>query len=66
MDFFDQLLTYTYLRSSSLSLLLDSVQQATPTITQKSGREMMAEALTGRIRSDSAMLRQGAKNATEA
>ena len=27
---------------------------------------MMAEALTGRIRSDSAMLRQGAKNATEA
>jgi len=66
MDFFDQLLTYTYLRSSSLSLLLDSVQQATPAITQKSGKEMMAEALTGRIRSDSAMLRQGAKNATEA
>ena len=66
MDFFDQLLTYTYLRSSSLSLLLDSVSQTTPAITQKSGKEMMAEALTGRIRSDSAMLRQGAKNATEA
>ena len=66
MDFFDQLLTYTYLRSSSLSLLLDSVPQASSEITQKSGREMMAEALTGRIRSDSAMLRQGAKNATEA
>ena len=66
MDFFDQLLTYTYLKSSSLSLLLDSVSQVTPAITQKSGKEMMAEALTGRIRSDSAMLRQGAKNATEA
>ena len=66
MDFFDQLLTYTYLKSSSLSLLLDSMPQVTPAITQKSGKEMMAEALTGRIRSDSAMLRQGAKNATEA
>lgn len=66
MDFFDQLLTYTYLKSSSLSLLLDSVQQQTPASTQKSGKEMMAEALTGRIRSDSAMLSQGAKNATEA
>lgn len=66
MDFFDQLLTYTYLKSSSLSLLLDSVPQVTPAITQKSGKEMMAEALTGRIRSDSTMLRQGAKNATEA
>ena len=66
MDFFDQLLTYTYLKSSSLSLLLDSVPQVTPAITQKSGKQMMAEALTGRIRSDSSMLRQGAKNATEA
>lgn len=65
MDFFDQLLTYTYLKSSSLNLLLDSMPQ-TPVVTQKSGREMMAEALTGRIRSDSSMLRQGAKNATEA
>ena len=66
MDFFDEILTYTYLKSSSLSLLLDSMQQQTPAITQKSGKQMMAEALTGRIRSDSSMLRQGAKNATEA
>lgn len=66
MDFFDQLLTYTYLQSSSLNLLLDNVKEQTPAITQKSGKAMMAEALTGRIRSDSSMFRQGAKNATEA
>lgn len=33
---------------------------------QKSGREIAAEALTGRLRGDSAALRQGAKNAAEA
>lgn len=62
----DQLLSDTYLQSSSLNLLLDSLKQQTPAIKQKSGKEMMAEALTGRIRSDSSMMLQGAQNATEA
>ena len=66
MDFFDQLMAYSFLKSGSLSLLLEGMPQPMPVIQQKSGKEMMAEALTGRIRSDSAMFRQGAKNATEA
>ena len=66
MDFFDQLMAYSFLKSGSLSLLLDGMPQPTPVIRQRSGKEMMAAALTGRIRSDASMLRQGAKNATEA
>lgn len=65
MDFFDSILTYSYLKSASLSLMLDSLPQSTPA-TYTSGKTMMAEALTGRIRTNSAMLEQGAKNATEA
>jgi len=65
MDFFDDILTSTYLKSASLSLMLDNLQQLTST-SYRSGDEMMADALTGRIRSNETMLRQGAKNATEA
>ena len=66
MDFFDQLMAYSFLKSGSLSLMLDGMPQPTPVIRQRSGKEIMAAALTGRIRSDASMLRQGAKNATEA
>lgn len=65
MDFFDDILISTYVKSASLSLMLDSLPQLTPRV-YTSGKEMMAEALTGRIRSNETMLRQGAKNATEA
>ena len=64
MDFFDAILTATYLKKASLSLLLDSLPQSVPP-TYTSGKEMLAAALTGRIRTDASMLRQGAKNATE-
>ena len=64
MDFFDDILTATYLKRASLSLLLDSLPQSVPP-TYTSGKEMLAAALTGRIRTDASMLRQGAKNATE-
>ena len=64
MDFFDDILTATYLKKASLSLLLDSLPQSVPP-TYTSGTEMLAAALTGRIRTDASMLRQGAKNATE-
>ena len=64
MDFFDDILTATYLKKASLSLLLDSLPQPVPP-SYTSGREMMAAALTGRIRTDASVLRQGAKNATE-
>lgn len=66
MDFFDQLMAYSFLKSGSLSLMLEGMPQPMPVIQQRSGKEMMAAALTGRIRSDSTMLRQGAKNVTEA
>ena len=66
MDFFDQLMAYSFLKSGSLSLKLEGMPQPMPVIQQRSGKEMMAAALTGRIRSDSTMLRQGAKNVTEA
>lgn len=64
MNFFDDILTATYLKQASLSLLLDTLPQSVPT-TYTSDKEMMAAALTGRIRTDASMLRQGAKNATE-
>lgn len=66
MDFFNQIMAYSFLKSGSLNLLLDNVSQRTDAPRYKSGKEIMAEALTGRIRSNSAMLRQGAKNASEA
>ena len=66
MDFYDQLMAYSFLKSGSLNLLLDNLPQPAPVARYKSGSEMMAEALTGRIRSDSSMLQQGSKNATEA
>ncbi|OXS30241.1 MAG: hypothetical protein BCS36_05520 [Desulfovibrio sp. MES5] len=66
MDFFDQIMAYSFLKSGSLELLLDNMPQRTATSRGKSGRQIMAEALTGKIRSNSAMLRQGAKNASEA
>lgn len=65
MDFFDDILTSTYLKSASLRLMLDNLPQPTSP-SYRSGKEMMADALTGRIRSNETMLRQGAKNATEA
>lgn len=66
MDFFDEMLAYSYLKTSSLNLLLDSMPQSAPAAYQKSGKEIMAAALTGRIRTDASMLRQGSKNAAEA
>ena len=66
MDFFDEILASTYLQSSSLKLLLDSMPQSTSAVTQRSGKEIMAAALTGRIRSDASMFLQGSKNAVEA
>ena len=60
MDFFDDILTATYLKRASLSLLLDSLPQSVPP-TYTSGKEMLAAALTGRIRTDASMLRKGAK-----
>lgn len=66
MDFFDQLMAYSFLKSGSLELLLDNMPQRATAPRGKSGRQMMAEALTGKIRTNSAMLRQGAKNASEA
>lgn len=66
MDFFNQIMAYSFLKSDSLNLLLDNVSQRKDVPHYKSGKEIMAEALTGRIRSNSAMLRQGAKNASEA
>ena len=55
MDFYDQLMAYSFLKSGSLNLLLDNLPQPAPVARYKSGSEMMAEALTGRIRSDSSM-----------
>ena len=66
MDFYDQLMAYSFLKSGSLNMLLENLPQPVPVARYKSGSEMMAEALTGRIRSDSSMLQQGSKNATEA
>ena len=66
MDFFEQIMAYSFLKSGSLELLLNNMPQRTAAPRGKSGKQIMAEALTGRIRSNSAMLRQGAKNASEA
>ncbi|SCM73852.1 hypothetical protein [Desulfovibrio sp. 86] len=66
MDFFDQIMAYSFLKSGSLELLLNNMPQHTTAPRGKSGRQIMAEALTGKIRSNAAMLRQGANNASEA
>ena len=66
MDFFDQIMAYSFLKSGSLELLLNNMPQRTTAPRSKSGSQIMAEALTGKIRSNAAMLRQGAKNASEA
>ena len=60
-----EFLTQALLSGGSLnSAMADMLLSARS--TQKNGREIAAEALTGRIRSDSAVMRQGAKNVAEA
>jgi len=66
---FSQIMSLSLLNNGCMDFFLSNISErldSKPDYTARSGRQIMAEALTGRMRGDAAVMRQGARNATEA
>ncbi|MBQ4568294.1 MAG: hypothetical protein IJA79_09285, partial [Desulfovibrio sp.] len=67
MDF-SRLMSLSLLNNGGMDLFLDRLSAHLDTKAEpayKSGKTMLAEALTGQMRADEAVMRQGARNAGE-
>lgn len=65
---FSQIMSLSLLNNGCMDLFLGKLSAQLETKSEpafKSGRTMLAEALTGRLRGDTAVMRQGARNAEE-